>query len=319
MPPLDIVFAGTPEFAAKHLESLIGGHHRLIAVYTQPDRKAGRGKKLLPSPVKTLAEKHGIPVKQPTTLRETSAQEELSTLQADLLIVVAYGLILPQAILTIPRLGCINVHASLLPRWRGAAPIERALLAGDQETGVTIMQMDAGLDTGDMLLRKAVPINDNDTRLSLEHKLAAAGVEALAYVLDHIAEVQSSASPQDDQQSSYASKLEKEEACINWQDNAEQIDRQVRAGIGRNPAYCYMGNERMRVLAATPTEPCSAKAGEIVSVDKSGLLVGCGEGGLLITQIQLAGKNPVSIKDLLNARPEFFKPGALLKSAVAAS
>jgi len=177
MQPLDIVFAGTPEFAASHLDSLLGGNHRVIAVYTQPDRKAGRGKKLLASPVKVLAEKHGIPVKQPASLKEPSAQEEFRALKADLLLVVAYGLILPQAILEIPRLGCINVHASLLPRWRGAAPIERSLLAGDQETGVTIMQMDAGLDTGDMLRRSAVPIEASDNRETLEQKLAAAGIE----------------------------------------------------------------------------------------------------------------------------------------------
>ena len=319
MQPLDIVFAGTPEFAAKHLESLLGGHHQVIAVYTQPDRKAGRGKKLLASPVKVLAENHGIPVKQPVTLKEIAAQEELRDLEADLMIVVAYGLILPEAVLQIPRLGCINVHASLLPRWRGAAPVERALLAGDHETGVTIMQMDAGLDTGDMLLRKAVPIEADDTRLSLEHKLASAGQEALSYVLDHIEEVQNSAESQDHQKSSYASKLEKAEAGIQWHNDAAYIDRQIRTGIGRQPAYCIVGSERMRVLTAILDTELSASAGEIVSIDRDGLLVGCGQGGLLITRIQLPGKNPVSISDVLNASPDFFKPGNVLRSADAGS
>ena len=315
MQPLDIVFAGTPEFAAKHLESLLGGHHRVIAVYTQPDRKAGRGKKLLASPVKVLAESHNVPVKQPPTLKDVAAQEEMRSLQADLLVVVAYGLILPEAILSIPQCGCINVHASLLPRWRGAAPIERALLAGDRETGVTIMQMDAGLDTGDMLLRKAVPIEAGDTRLTLEKKLTAVGIEALGYVLDHIDKVQAEAEPQDDTQSSYAAKLEKEEARIQWQNDATHIDRQVRAGIGRNPAYCFANSDRMRVLTSIPETKISASIGEIISVDKEGILVGCGRGCLLITRIQLPGKKPVSIGDLLNARPGFFKPGTFLKSA----
>jgi len=315
MQPLDIVFAGTPEFAAKHLESLLGGHHRVTAVYTQPDRKAGRGKKLLASPVKLLAEHHGIPVKQPPSLKDVAAQDELRRLQADLLIVVAYGLILPEAVLEIPRLGCINVHASLLPRWRGAAPIERALLAGDRETGVTIMQMDAGLDTGDMLLRRSVFIAADDTRVTLERKLAEAGTEALTYVLDHINEVQASAEPQDDQLSSYASKLEKAEACIHWEEGAAYIDRQVKAGIGRNPAYCFANGERLRVLTASPATSYGASAGKIISYDRNGLLVGCGQDCLLITQIQLPGKNPISIQDLLNARPGFFEPGTFLSSA----
>jgi methionyl-tRNA formyltransferase len=325
MQPLDIVFAGTPEFAASHLESLVGGQHRLVAVYTQPDRKAGRGKKLLASPVKMLAQQHGIPVRQPASLRDPAAQEEFKALQADLLIVVAYGLILPQAILDMPRLGCINVHASLLPRWRGAAPIERALLAGDRETGVTIMQMDAGLDTGAMLLRRSVPIEPVDTRVTLEAKLTEAGSTALVYTLDHIDELQKKAEPQDDEQSSYASKLEKQEAGIAWQSDASLIDRQIRAGIGRNPAYCGVHNgtsrERMRILAAIPIpEPDrESSPGQIMSRSKDGVLVGCGQGCLLITRVQLPGKNPVSIGDLLNARPDFFAPGSFLESAGAVS
>jgi methionyl-tRNA formyltransferase len=323
MQPLDIVFAGTPEFAASHLESLLGGHHRVVAVYTQPDRKAGRGKKLLASPVKILAQSHHIPVRQPLSLKDPAAQEEFESLGADLLIVVAYGLILPQAILDMPRLGCINVHASLLPRWRGAAPIERALLAGDHETGVTIMQMDAGLDTGDMLLRRSVPIEPADTRLALEHKLAEAGSDALIYTLDHIEVLQQNAEPQDDEQSSYASKLTKEEAGIAWQNDASQIDRQIRAGIGRNPAYCCVNDgvstARMRILTAVPTTDRQSSPGQVLSRGKDGLLVSCGQGCLLITRVQLPGKNPISIADLVNARPDLCKPGSFLESADSAS
>ncbi len=323
MQPLDIVFAGTPDFAASHLETILGGPHRLVAVYTQPDRKAGRGKKLLASPVKILAQAHDIPVRQPATLRATEAQEEFEALQADLLLVVAYGLILPQAILDAPRLGCINVHASLLPRWRGAAPIERALLAGDPETGVTLMQMDAGLDTGDMLLRRPVSIEPTDTRVTLERKLAAAGTAALTYALDHIEDLQGSAERQNDESSTYASKLEKEEAAIAWQSDASFIDRQIRAGIGRNPAYCFVDDglikERMRILAAVPVSGGESSPGKIVSRSKDGLLVSCGKGCLLVTQVQLPGKNPVAIGDLLNSRPGFFEPGSSLDSAASSS
>ena len=312
--PLDIVFAGTPEFAASHLQALLDGNHRVVAVYTQPDRKAGRGKKLAASPVKRLAQQHGINVNQPSTLKSQACQDELRDLKADLLIVVAYGLILPEAVLEIPRLGCINVHASLVPRWRGAAPIERALLAGDQESGVTIMQMDAGLDTGNMLLTSTVAIEADDTRVSLEQKLTAAGTRALVYALDHIEELQARATPQDEEESSYAAKLQKEEALIQWQNDASFIDRQIRAGIGRNPAYCFKEGLRMRVLTASLLPDITGSAGEILTANKKGVVVGCGRGALLIEQIQLPGKNPLAIRDLLNARPDFFKPGTFLTS-----
>lgn len=320
MQPLDIVFAGTPEFAASHLQALLGTGHRLLAVYTQPDRKAGRGNRLQPSPVKVLAEQHGIPVIQPPTLKSPEAQAELKALQPDLLIVVAYGLILPRAILEIPRLGCINVHASLLPRWRGAAPIERALLAGDRETGVTIMQMDVGLDTGDMLLRKAVPIESDDTRVTLEQKLADAGSQALCQALENIEALQAGAESQDDRLSCYAAKLEKEEALINWQDSAAQIDRQIRASIGRHPTYCFADGARLRILEALPrTSARQMTPGQIVAVDREGMLVQCGQDALLVTRVQLPGKNPVAIGDLLNARSDLFKPGSLLSSEESAS
>jgi methionyl-tRNA formyltransferase len=310
---LDIVFAGTPEFAAHHLESLIAGPHRVVAVYTQPDRRAGRGKKLLASPVKTLATKHGLPVKQPLSLKDSTAQQELRGLAPDLMVVVAYGLILPEAVLRIPRFGCINVHASLLPRWRGAAPIERALLAGDEETGVTIMQMDVGLDTGAMLLRSAVTIESTDTRVSLESKLAAAGIEALGCVLDNFAEYQASAEAQDDRLSTYAKKLEKEEALIDWLQSASQIDRQIRAGIGRHPAYCLADTTRIRLLAARVLRQDSpATPGAILALDKQGMLVACGQGCLLVQEVQLPGKNPVTVAALLNSRQSLLQKGARL-------
>ncbi len=315
MPPLDIVFAGTPEFAARHLESLLGGPHRIVAVYTQPDRRAGRGKKLVPSPVKALALSHHIPVHQPVTLKTPEARRQLAALKPDLLVVVAYGLLLPEAVLQIPRLGCVNVHASLLPRWRGAAPIDRALLAGDTETGITIMQMDAGLDTGAMLLRRSVTIEGDDTRASLELKLIQAGTKALPYAIDTIEKLQLTATPQEDRFSTYARKLDKEEALIDWHNPAVQVDRQVRAGVGRQPAYCYAGSTRLRVLEASPEiYGGSAPPGTVLELDRNGMRVSCGDGSLLIRKIQLPGKNPVSIGDLMNARQEILKAGVLLSS-----
>jgi len=313
MQPLNLVFAGTPEFAAQHLAALLNSRHQVVAVYTQPDRPSGRGKKLVPSPVKALAQQHGIPVLQPVSLKTPQAQAELLALNPDLLVVVAYGLILPAAVLEIPRLGCINVHASLLPRWRGAAPIERALLAGDRETGITIMQMDAGLDTGAMLLRRTVPIEATDTGLSLEQKLAVAGTEALVSAVDHIEQLQREAEAQQDHLSTYAAKLDKAEALIDWQDSAEAIDRQVRAGLGRQPAYCVVEGQRVRILAGRPVPGrASGEAGEILSLDRQGMLVACGSGCLLVERVQLPGKNPVSIQDLLNARQTLLQPGTRL-------
>jgi len=313
-PPLNLVFAGTPDFAARHLLSLIESPHRILAVYTQPDRRSGRGKKLLPSPVKSTAEQHRLPVRQPLSLKDPETQRAFRELKPDLLVVVAYGLILPEAVLRIPRLGCINVHASLLPRWRGAAPIERALLAGDPETGVTIMQMDAGLDTGAMLLRRAVAIEATDTRVSLERKLAAAGIEALRYVLDNIEDMQANAESQDDRYSTYAKKLEKADALIQWEQDATQIDRQIRAGIGRDPAYCFIGSTRIRILSARPIQQAHGAPGEISRLDRQGMVVACGRGALLVREVQLPGRNPVSIADLLNSRQSLFQTGARLGS-----
>lgn len=315
--PLRLIFAGTPDFAAQHLEALLNAGHEVCAVYTQPDRATGRGKKLKPSPVKQVALSRHIPVCQPVSLKDPSALEELDTWQADLMIVVAYGLILPQAVLDTPRLGCLNVHASILPRWRGAAPIERAILAGDQESGVTIMQMDAGLDTGDMLYTKTTAITHHDTRESLEAKLTHLGQESLLYTLANLELLKSQARVQDDSQSTYAHKLEKHEAAVNWSDPVAMIDRQVKASIGRNPAYTMMDDLRIRILSAAigpqPAEEAPLP-GTIVSISRDGkkvtsIDVACGDGLLRIHQLQLPGKNAMSVHDVLNARQQTFEPG----------
>lgn len=324
MSALKIVFAGTPGFAARHLDALIANGHQIVAVYTQPDRAAGRGKTLQASPVKTLALSHDIPVYQPQSLKSDEAQAELAALGADLLVVVAYGLLLPKAVLEIPARGCINVHASLLPRWRGAAPIERALLAGDQETGVTIMQMDVGLDTGDMLYILKTPISHSDDRLTLEHRLADLGCQALLHTLADFDALQAGATAQDNSLSTYAKKIEKTEALINWNSSAAEIDRVVRASIGRNPAYSFLQGQRLRVLKATPDySPHNIVPGTIIDVVRKDagspafIKVACGNGALLLEELQLPGKNAASVKDLLNSYASLFAAGHLFSDAEA--
>lgn len=226
---LNIIFAGTPDFAAQHLQALLNSEHNVIAVYTQPDKPAGRGKKLQASPVKQLAEQHNIPVYQPKSLRKEEAQAELKALNADVMVVVAYGLILPEAVLNAPKYGCLNVHGSLLPRWRGAAPIQRSIWAGDQETGVTIMQMDIGLDTGDMLHKVTTPIAADETSASLYAKLAELAPPALLEVLNGLESQAFKAEKQDDALSNYAEKLSKEEAKLDWNLTACQLERNIRA------------------------------------------------------------------------------------------
>ena len=244
MKPLNIIFAGTPDFAAQHLQALIDSPHNVIAVYTQPDKPAGRGKKLQASPVKQLAEQHQILVYQPKSLRKPETQAELTALQADVMVVVAYGLILPQAVLDAPTYGCLNVHGSLLPRWRGAAPIQRAIWAGDKQTGVTIMQMDAGLDTGDMLHKVFCDIDLQDTSADLYHKLAEIAPNALIEVLNHLTDGTFIAEPQDDTQSNYAEKLSKEEAKLDWQLSAGQLERNIRAFNPWPMAYLQLTDEQ---------------------------------------------------------------------------
>lgn len=236
--PLRIIYAGTPDFSVAGLDALVASVHEVIAVYTQPDRPAGRGRGFKASPVKEKALLHNIPVYQPESLKDETAQQELTQLDADLMVVTAYGLLLPVAVLETPRLGCINIHASLLPKWRGAAPIQRAILAGDNKTGITIMQMDKGLDTGDMLAVASCDINDDDTASTLHDKLMALGAEALMSALPAIAEQTISRVEQNDAEACYAEKLVKSEAKINWQQSAVEIERAVRAYNAWPVAYC---------------------------------------------------------------------------------
>lgn len=318
MEKLRICFAGTPAFAAAHLQALLAAQHSVVAVYTQPDRPAGRGKKLQASPVKEVAQANALPVFQPASLKSNTEAEALAALEIDLLIVVAYGLILPKSILDIPRLGCLNVHASILPRWRGAAPIERSLLAGDKVTGVTIMQMDEGLDTGAMLDTETVPIEDSDTRLDLEEKLQIAGQTALLRTLDELPAKQKAATTQDDAQSCYAAKLEKSEAFIDWSRSAEEINRQIRAGIGRNPAYGILDGQRLRILEGLVANGATnAQPGQITRNDKSRFSVCCGAGTIDVLRVQLAGKNAATVSDISNSRPELFAAGKTFASSPA--
>lgn len=305
-----LVFAGTPEFSAWHLQALLDSRHDVLAVYTQPDRASGRGKKLQASPVKRLALEHGLAVHQPPSLKPAEARQQLADIGADLMVVVAYGLILPPAILDTPPLGCINVHASLLPRWRGAAPIERALLAGDRETGVTIMQMDAGLDTGDMLYRLSTPIAEDDNRQMLEARLGQLGCEALVHCLDHFDSLRASAEPQDDSLATYARKLDKADARLDWSDDARQLHRQIRAGVDRQPAFSFLDGLRIRLLAATvPEQSTTAEPGSILAAGAEGIDIACGTGVLRIQQLQLPGKKALPVRDVLNSRRELFQPG----------
>lgn len=313
-----LVFAGTPEFAATNLKALLQAENpdwELVAVYTQPDRPAGRGRKLKPSPVKQLAEQHQLPVYQPENFKSEEAREELVALHPDLMIVVAYGLLLPQAVLDIPRLGCINVHASLLPRWRGAAPIQRALLAGDEATGVTLMQMDKSLDTGAMLSKTHCPITTADTSASLHDKLALQGGEALLQLLPLLQRQQVTPEAQDPTQATYASKLSKDEARLNWRLSAEELGRAVR---GFNPwpvAWLIADNtdqqpEVIRVWAAKPLAiDHNAQPGTLLDIEKDGPVVACGEGCLKLTRLQLPGARQLSAADLLNGHPERFYTG----------
>ncbi|MCU7828448.1 MAG: methionyl-tRNA formyltransferase [Candidatus Thiodiazotropha sp. (ex Myrtea sp. 'scaly one' KF741663)] len=302
--PLRIIFAGTPDFAASALSALLTTEHRVVAVYTQPDRPAGRGRKLQPSPVKQLALTHGIEVHQPEKLKDPADQSALADLKADLMVVVAYGLLLPQAVLDAPRLGCINIHASLLPRWRGAAPIQRAVLAGDKESGVTIMQMEAGLDTGPMLHTLSTPIGPEDTGGSLHDRLAEMGARALLESLPGIADGSLHPVAQDDNLANYAKKLDKQESLIDWSQPAEAISRQVRAFNPWPVAQCRFEDKIMRIWQAIPLQeqaPVDLVPGVVVSAGKSGIDVATGSGLLRITQLQMPGKRAMSAADFLNA------------------
>ena len=306
--PLRIVFAGTPEFAACHLQALLAAGQSVVAVYTQPDRPAGRGHKLMASPVKQLALQNGLPVLQPATLRDPAAQAELAALEPDLLLVVAYGLILPQAVLDIPRLGCINSHASLLPRWRGAAPIQRAIEAGDDKSGVTLMQMEAGLDTGPMLCKVTTPINSADNAASLHDRLAQLGAQAMAAALEPLARGELVGEIQDELLATYAHKLSKEQARIDWQRPAVELERQVRAFYPWPVSHSMLNGEPLKILGACLAQG-TGPAGTILEASKDGLTVACGTGALRLTRLQLAGGKPLAFDDLLNSRREQFAAG----------
>ena len=310
--PLRIVFAGTPEFAARHLQALLDAGHPVVGVYTQPDRPAGRGQKLMPSPVKQLASQHNIPLFQPSSLRDPMAQAELAALRPDLLLVVAYGLILPQAVLDIPRLGCINSHASLLPRWRGAAPIQRAIQAGDGESGVTLMQMEAGLDTGPMLCTVTTPISTEETAGSLHDRLAELGAQAMAAAIGPLVRGELRGEKQDDSLATYAHKLNKDEARIDWQQPATELDRQIRAFNPWPISHAQLNGETVKVLSAVP-EQASGPAGTILSANKDGLTVACGEGALRLTRLQMPGGKALAFADLFNSRRDQFACGLVLQ------
>jgi len=312
---LRVLFAGTPDFAAAHLQALIDAPDiSVIGVYSQPDRPAGRGKKLTASPVKKLAVEYQLPVFQPQSLKEPEQQRILSELQADIMVVVAYGLILPQAVLDAPRLGCINVHASILPRWRGAAPIQRAIEAGDSGTGVTIMQMDAGLDTGAMLSVSRCEIDSSETSASLHQKLEQLGAPALLHTLAALSNGLAVAVEQDNQLSCYAAKITKQEALVDWSQPAQLLDRQIRAFNPFPAAYTTLGELRIKIWQAEPTKATGLTPGQIISTDNAGLLVSCGEQSLLLTEIQLPGKSRMAVSEVLKSRGELFAPSTQLGS-----
>ncbi|WP_122082858.1 methionyl-tRNA formyltransferase [Vibrio coralliirubri] len=310
---LRIVFAGTPDFAARHLAALLSSEHEVVAVYTQPDRPAGRGKKLTASPVKNIALENNIPVYQPENFKSDEAKQELAELNADIMVVVAYGLLLPQVVLDTPRLGCINVHGSILPRWRGAAPIQRSIWAGDKETGVTIMQMDIGLDTGDMLSIATLPIEATDTSASMYEKLAGLGPDALVECLADIASGKAVAEKQDDELANYAKKLSKEEARINWSDEAAHIERCVRAFNPWPMSHFEATENSIKVWQSRVAEQTSDKpAGTILQADKTGIYVATGQGVLVLEQLQVPGKKAMSVQDILNSRASWFEVGTQL-------
>ena len=316
---LRIVFAGTPEFASQHLQALIDSRHKVVAVYTQPDKPSGRGRKLSLSAVKKTALTHELPLYQPASLADASTQDSLKLHQPDVMVVVAYGLLLPSPVLDIPRYGCINVHGSLLPRWRGAAPVQRAVIAGDKKTGITVMQMDCGLDTGDMLHKLSVPILNSDTSATLYDKLSRLGSIALKEVLDQISTDTVCQEKQDNDLATYAHKITKEEGRVDWSLPAEKLSCLIR---GLNPwpvAWTELQGMVVRlwdidIIDNLPSDPLSQVVpGTIVHGDKSSVFVACGQQALSLKSIQLPGKRRMDIRDVLNSRRDMFTAGKVFQ------
>lgn len=308
---LQIIFAGTPEFAVVALKALLHSSHKIKAVYTQPDRPAGRGRKLTASPIKQVALAHHLPLYQPATLRDENEQKFLKNLSADLMVVVAYGMLLPLNVLHSPRLGCINIHPSLLPRWRGAAPIQRAILAGDTKTGVTIMQMDKELDTGPILHKVECGIQHDDTSQTLHDRLALLGAEALLTTLNHLTHLQ--LQTQNNALATYADKISKEEARLDWHLSAEELNRKIRAFNPRPIAY--IENEiKLRIWEATVliTETYHSSPGKIIAASPQGIDVATGKNTLRLLKVQLPGGRVLPVADMLNAYHTHFAVGKIL-------
>ncbi|MDT8386910.1 MAG: methionyl-tRNA formyltransferase [Thiogranum sp.] len=298
-----VVFAGTPAFSAPVLQALLDSEHAVVGVYTQPDRPAGRGRKLTTGPVRQLALRSGIPVFQPVSLRDPQVLEQLAALKPDLMVVVAFGLLLPKAVLDLPRLGCVNLHASLLPRWRGAAPIQRAILAGDRETGICLMQMEAGLDTGPVLAEVHTRIQPRETAGSLHDRLSGLAAELLAAKLSSLEQGNLPAHPQDDTRATYAAKLEKSEALLDWTQTAVQLERQVLAFNPWPVAQTHYHEEVLRVWDAEAIEGQDVAPGTVIATGKTGIDVACGGGGLRLLELQLPGGKRMKAHEFINARP----------------
>lgn len=296
---MKLIFAGTPEFAAGALQAIIAAGHEVALVLTQPDRPAGRGMSLHPSPVKKLALERGIEVFQPLSLKEAEVQAKIAAVSAEVMVVAAYGLILPQSVLDLPRFGCVNIHASLLPRWRGAAPIQRALLAGDAETGVCIMQMEAGLDTGPVLLRGALPIALTDTSASLHDRLTVLGASLVVEVLGKLP-LPATAQPAEGV--TYAHKIEKAEALIDWRRSAAELDRHIRAFNPFPGAQALLGGQKVKLWRAAPVAGQGA-IGQILSVDRQAVVVACADGALAISELQKAGGKRLPVQQFLAGNP----------------
>ncbi len=317
MPSLRIIFAGTPDFAASALIALIASAHEVVAVYTQPDRPAGRGRKLRAGPVKEVALKHNIPVLQPDNLKEAETQDELRAFNADVMVVAAYGLILPQVVLDIPRLGCLNIHASLLPRWRGAAPIQRAIAAGDNESGITIMQMNAGLDTGDILQLTSCPITDKDSGGDLHDRLAEIGAKAILETLKDLDSHNTKPIKQDDSLATYAHKLDKKEAIISWQNSATDIERLIRAFNPWPVAFTYLNDKTLRIWQAQALiENSELQAGTVIRCDKKGIDISCGEGAIRLLKLQPSGSKAMDVASFMNGHAKQLPVGSMLHSSI---